>query len=40
MELLKLDDVSCYWEKLLKEYAKLLKYVPKLDKNLIEIKML
>lgn len=35
---LKLSDVSCYWRKLLRSYAKLLVYQPKLDKKLIEIK--
>ncbi|CAH0557986.1 unnamed protein product [Brassicogethes aeneus] len=35
---LKLGDVSCYWRKLLRSYAKVLTYKPELDKNLIEIK--
>lgn len=35
---LRLKDVTCYWKKLLKKYAKLLKFQPVLDKNLIEIK--
>lgn len=37
-ENLKMKDVSCYWNKLLRKYAKLLKYEPQLDENLIEIK--
>lgn len=35
---LKMRDVSCYWSKLLKRYAKLLTYQPVLDSTLIEIK--
>lgn len=35
---LNLNDVECYWEKLLKEYSKLLNYKPVLQKELIEIK--
>lgn len=35
---LRMKDVSCYWKKLLKRYAKLLKFKPVLDKHLIEIK--
>ncbi|GJQ82189.1 hypothetical protein Trydic_g6017 [Trypoxylus dichotomus] len=35
---LKMKDVSCYWKKLLKQYAKLLKYEPVLDRDTIEIK--
>ncbi|KAI4464391.1 kdel lys-asp-glu-leu containing - related [Holotrichia oblita] len=35
---LKMKDVSCYWKKLLKQYAKLLKYEPVMDENVIEIK--
>lgn len=35
---LKMKDVSCYWKKLLKQYAKLLKYEPVMDENFIEIK--
>ncbi|KAJ8942858.1 hypothetical protein NQ314_009920 [Rhamnusium bicolor] len=35
---LKMKDVSCYWSKLLKRYAKLLTYKPILDTALIEIK--
>ncbi|XP_031343863.1 O-glucosyltransferase rumi homolog isoform X2 [Photinus pyralis] len=34
---LTIKDVICYWRNLLRKYAKLLKYKPKLDKNLIEI---
>jgi protein glucosyltransferase len=33
---LKMKDVSCYWEKLLKSYAKLLQFKPEHDKSLIE----
>ena len=33
---LRIKDVMCYWEKLLKNYAKLLKYKPSRDKRLIE----
>nr|XP_022914467.1 O-glucosyltransferase rumi homolog [Onthophagus taurus] len=35
---LKMNDVKCYWSKLLKKYAKLLLFKPSLDLNLIEIK--
>ncbi|EFA03548.1 O-glucosyltransferase rumi homolog [Tribolium castaneum] len=35
---LKLVDVTCYWRKLLKQYAKLLTYKPEIDNDLIEIK--
>lgn len=35
---LKMEDINCYWKKLLKKYVKLLKYTPKLDESLIEIK--
>ncbi|XP_018571256.1 O-glucosyltransferase rumi homolog [Anoplophora glabripennis] len=35
---LRMKDVSCYWSKLLKRYAKLLTYEPVLDATLIEIK--
>ncbi|KAK5645905.1 hypothetical protein RI129_004369 [Pyrocoelia pectoralis] len=34
---LTIKDVICYWRNLLRKYAKLLKYQPKLDENLIEI---
>jgi protein glucosyltransferase len=33
---LKMKDVSCYWKKLLKRYAKLLQFKPERDKSLIE----
>lgn len=36
---LRMKDVTCFWKKLLKRYAKLLKYQPVLDKGLIEIKV-
>ncbi|GLV37914.1 rumi [Carabus blaptoides fortunei] len=36
-ENLKMKDISCYWNKLLRKYAKLLKYEPVLDENLVEI---
>lgn len=35
---LKMKDVTCYWNKLLKKYASLLRYDVELDKDLIEIK--
>lgn len=35
---LKMKDVSCYWRKLLRRYAKLLDYEIILDEALIEIK--
>ena len=34
---LKLSDVECYWRYLLTEYAKLLRFQPKLDRQLIAI---
>ncbi|KAJ8047044.1 Protein O-glucosyltransferase 1 [Holothuria leucospilota] len=34
---LKLDEVECYWLKLLKSYSKLLTYKPQRDKSLIAI---
>ena len=34
---LKMSDVECYWKHLLTEYAKLLRFVPELDKQLILI---
>lgn len=34
----RMEDVSCYWEKLLTEYAKLLKFKPKRNKEFNEIK--
>ena len=33
-----MDDIYCYWEQLLKEYTKLLKYKPKLNKKYQRIK--
>lgn len=36
---LKLKDVSCYWKKLIRRYAKLLKFEPTLIESLIEIRM-
>lgn len=35
---LRMKDIECYWEKLLNEYSKLIKYDVKLDERLIEIK--
>jgi len=32
---LRMKDVTCYWSNLLKRYAKLLKYEPTLDPDLI-----
>lgn len=34
---LRMKDVSCYWRKLLKSYAKLIKFDVTLDKNLIKL---
>ncbi|XP_026467331.1 O-glucosyltransferase rumi homolog [Ctenocephalides felis] len=34
---LRMEDIHCYWEKLLQKYAKLLKFEVKLDKKLIPI---
>jgi protein glucosyltransferase len=34
---LKLSDVECYWKFLLTEYAKLLRFKPQLDRQLITI---
>ncbi|CAD5110907.1 DgyrCDS269 [Dimorphilus gyrociliatus] len=34
---LRMEDIECYWEKLLKRYAKLLKFKVKLDSSLIRI---
>jgi len=34
---LKMTDVECYWKYLLTEYAKLLRFTPELDKQLIPI---
>lgn len=33
---LRMKDVSCYWKKLLKRYAKLLQFKPERDKSLVE----
>ncbi|XP_028656547.1 protein O-glucosyltransferase 1 [Erpetoichthys calabaricus] len=38
LENLRMEDVSCYWEKLLIEYSKLLTYHPEKKKNYSEIK--
>jgi len=35
---LKMEDIYCFWEELLKEYAKLMKYKVKRNKSLMEIK--
>ncbi|XP_015924940.3 protein O-glucosyltransferase 1 [Parasteatoda tepidariorum] len=35
---LKMEDILCYWENLLLEYAKLLRYKPKRNPQLIKIK--
>lgn len=37
MDHLKMDDVTCYWEKLLTRYASLMNYKVKRNKSLIEI---
>lgn len=34
---LRMKDIHCYWRKLLRKYAKLLRFDVKLDPNLIEI---
>lgn len=36
-EHLKMKDINCYWRKLLRKYAKLLKFEVKLDPTLIQI---
>lgn len=36
-ENLKMEKVLCYWKNLLSQYAKLLKFKPKLDKSLIRV---
>lgn len=36
-EHLRMDDIYCYWEELVIEYTKLLKYKPKLNKKLKRI---
>lgn len=38
-EHLKMKDVHCYWRKLLRKYAKLLKFEVKLDGKLIEVEL-
>ncbi|KAK7873951.1 hypothetical protein R5R35_012961 [Gryllus longicercus] len=38
LEHLGMQDVKCYWGRLLKKYAKLLTFQPKLNKTLVEIK--
>lgn len=35
---LEMKDVTCYWRRLLKQYAKHLRYKPALDESLIEVK--
>ena len=35
---LRMEDVSCYWETLLNEYASLLTWEPERDEKLEEIK--
>ncbi|XP_067004527.2 O-glucosyltransferase rumi homolog [Anabrus simplex] len=35
---LRMEDIKCYWRKLLRKYAKLLNFKPTLDKSLIERK--
>ena len=37
VEHLRMDDIACYWQKLLTEYTKLLKFKPKLNKQLKKI---
>lgn len=34
---LRMKDINCYWKKLLQKYAKLLKFEPELDSDLIKI---
>lgn len=34
---LKLSDVKCYWKKLIRQYSKLLKFKPTLNKDLIKL---
>ena len=36
-EHLKMEDITCYWEELLTQYGKLMRYKPKLNKKLIKI---
>lgn len=37
MEHLRMDDIYCYWEDLIKEYSQLLKFKPKRNKNYKQI---
>jgi len=37
VEHLRMDDIACYWQQLLTEYTKLLKFKPKLNKQLKRI---
>jgi protein glucosyltransferase len=37
VEHLRMQDVYCYWEELIKEYTKLLKFKPKLNKKYTRI---
>ena len=34
---LKMEDIYCYWEELIKEYTKLLKFKPKLNKKFKQV---
>ena len=36
-EHLRMDDIKCYWKELITEYTKLLKFKPKLNKQLKRI---
>lgn len=35
---LRMSDIKCYWRKLLRKYASLLKYEPELNNSFIKIK--
>ena len=35
---LDMKDIECYWEKLLKRYAKLMNWKPKRKRNMMQIK--
>jgi len=37
VEHLRMQDIACYWQELLTEYTKLLKFEPKLNKQLKKI---
>jgi EGF-domain serine glucosyl/xylosyltransferase len=37
VEHLRMQDIACYWQELLTEYTKLLKFKPKLNKQLKKI---